>query len=51
MDSLDRVSLLAFLPSPFSVDINEEKLIPHQTVRLPSEFVKEKEKEISVKSL
>jgi long-chain acyl-CoA synthetase len=48
MDSLDQVSLLAFLKSTFGVEISEEKLMTHQTVRLLSEFVKDKKKKISV---
>jgi long-chain acyl-CoA synthetase len=48
MDSLDQVSLLAFLKSTFGVEISEEKLMTHQTVRLLSEFVQEKKKKISV---
>jgi len=34
MDSLDQVSLLAFLKSTFGVELSEEKLMSHQTVRL-----------------
>ncbi len=48
LDSLDQLSLLAFLKSSFDVDISEEKLMSHQTVRLLSEFVQEKKKKISV---
>jgi long-chain acyl-CoA synthetase len=48
LDSLDQLSLLAFLKSSFGVEISEEKLMSHQTVRLLSEFVQEKKKKISV---
>ncbi len=48
MDSLDQVSLLAFLKSTFGVELSEEKLMSHQTVRLLSEFIQEKKKKISV---
>ncbi len=48
LDSLDQVSLLAFIKSTFGVDIGEEKLMSHQTVRLLAEFVQEKKKKISV---
>ena len=48
LDSLDQVSLLSFLQSTFGVEISEEKLMSHQTVRLLSEFVQEKKKRISV---
>ena len=48
MDSLDQVNLLAFLKSTFGVEVNEEVLLSHQTVRLLSQFVKEKKKKISV---
>ena len=48
LDSLDQVSLLAFLKSSFGVEIGEEKLMTHQTVRLLSEFVQEKKEKISV---
>ncbi len=48
LDSLDQVSLLAFLKATFGVDISEEKLMAHQTVRLLSEFVLEKKEKISV---
>ncbi len=48
LDSLDQISLLSFLKSTFGVDINEEKLMHHQTVRLLSEFVHEKKEKISI---
>lgn len=48
MDSLDQVSLLAFLKSTFGVELSEEKLMSHQTVRLLSEFILEKKEKISV---
>ena len=48
LDSLDQVSLLAFLKSTFGVEISEDKLMTHQTVRLLAEFIKEKKKKISV---
>ncbi len=48
MDSLDQVSLLAFLKSTFGVELSEEKLMSHQTVRLLSEFIQEKKEKISV---
>jgi len=48
MDSLDQVSLLAFLNSTFGVNIKEEKLMSHQTVRRLSEFIQEKKEKISV---
>ena len=48
MDSLDQISLLDFLKTTFGVEISEEKLMTHQTVRLLSEFVKDKKKKISV---
>jgi long-chain acyl-CoA synthetase len=48
LDSLDQVSLLAFLKSSFGVDIRDERLMAHQTVRLLAEFVQEKKERISV---
>lgn len=48
LDSLDKVSLLVFLKSTFGVEIAEDKLMHHQTVRKLSEFVKEKKEKISV---
>ncbi|RUM33742.1 MAG: long-chain fatty acid--CoA ligase [Desulfobulbus sp.] len=48
MDSLDQVSLLAFLHSTFGVELSEEKFKNHQTVRLLAEFVREKKEKISV---
>ena len=48
LDSLDQISLLSFLKSTFGVEISEEKLMKHQTVRLLSEFVHEKKEKISV---
>jgi len=48
MDSLDQVSLLAFLKSTFGVELSEEKLMAHQTVRRLSEFIQEKKEKISV---
>jgi long-chain acyl-CoA synthetase len=48
LDSLDQISLLSFLQSTFGVEISEEKLMNHQTVRLLSEFVREKKEKISV---
>ncbi len=47
LDSLDQISLLAFLDTTFGVNIREEKLMSHQTVRLLSEFVQTKKKKIS----
>ena len=46
LDSLDQVSLLAFLKSSFGVEIGEEKLMTPQTVRLLSEFVQEKKEKM-----
>lgn len=48
LDSLDQISLLSFLKSTFGVEISEEKLMNHQTVRLLSEFVHEKKEKITV---
>lgn len=48
LDSLDQLSLLSFLKSTFGVQISEDKLMEHQTVRLLSEFVQEKKEKISV---
>ncbi|MEN8190473.1 MAG: AMP-binding protein [Thermodesulfobacteriota bacterium] len=48
LDSLEQVSLLVFLKSSFGVEISEEKLMNHQTVRKLSEFIKEKKKKITV---
>lgn len=48
LDSLDQLSLLSFLKSTFGVEISEDKLMKHQTVRLLSEFVQEKKEKISV---
>jgi len=48
LDSLDQISLLSFLKSTFGVEITEEKLMNHQTVRLLSEFVHEKKEKISL---
>lgn len=48
LDSLDQVSLLAFLESTFGVQLSEEKLMNHQTVRLLAEFVQEKKEKIQV---
>lgn len=48
MDSLDQVSLLAFLKSTFGVELSEEKLMAYQTVRRLSEFIQEKKEKISV---
>ncbi len=51
LDSLDQVSLLAFLKSTFGVEIGEEKLMTHQTVRLLAEFIREKKEKISVEQI
>lgn len=48
LDSLDKVSLLAFLKSTFGIDIGEDKLMTHQTVRKLSIFVRDKKEKISV---
>lgn len=48
LDSLDQISLLSFLKSTFGVEISEEKLMNHQTVRLLSEFIHEKKEKISI---
>ncbi len=48
LDSLDQVSLQAFLQSTFGVDVNEEKLMQHQTVRRLAEFVRDTKEKISV---
>lgn len=48
LDSLDQVSLLAFLNSTFGVKLSEEKFKNHQTVRRLAEFVRKKKERISV---
>jgi len=48
LDSLDQVSLLAFLHSTFGVELNREKFSKHPTVRLLAEFIREKKEKISV---
>ena len=48
LDSLDQVSLQAFLQSTFGVDVSGEKLMQHQTVRRLSEFVRDTKEKISV---
>ncbi len=51
LDSLDQISLLSFLKSTFGVEISEEKLMDHQTVRLLSTFVREKKEKIEVEEV
>ncbi len=51
LDSLDQVSLLAFLKSTFGVEISEEKLMTHHTVRKLAEFIRQKKKKIAVEEI
>ena len=48
LDSLDKVSLVAFLRKTFGVEISEERLMNHQTVRKLSDFIQEKKDRIAV---
>ncbi|PIE56615.1 MAG: long-chain fatty acid--CoA ligase [Desulfobulbus propionicus] len=51
MDSLDKIGLLEFLNNTFGVEIGEEGLFTHQTVRRLSDFVREKKERISVEMI
>jgi len=48
LDSLDKVSLLVFLKKTFGVDIPEDKLMLHPTLRHLSEFIRERKERITV---
>jgi len=48
LDSLDKVNLLVFLKSTFGVDLSEESLKNHQTVRKLSEYIQDKKQKLSV---
>ncbi len=48
LDSLDQVSLLAFLNSTFGVELNEEKFKKYLTVRLLAEYIRNKKEKIHV---
>jgi long-chain acyl-CoA synthetase len=48
LDSLDKVSLLVFLQKTFGVDIPEDKLMLHPTLRQLSGFIREHKEKITV---
>ncbi|MDD2317512.1 MAG: AMP-binding protein [Desulfobacterales bacterium] len=48
LDSLDRVGLQAFLQASFGIEVGEEDLLDHPTVKKLSLYIREKKKKISV---
>ncbi len=48
LDSLDKVSLLVFLQKTFGVEIAEDKLMHHPTLRQLSAFIRERKEKIAV---
>jgi long-chain acyl-CoA synthetase len=48
LDSLDKVSLLVFLQKTFGVEIAEDKLMHHPTLRQLSAFIQERKEKIAV---
>lgn len=51
MDSLDRVSLLAYLQQTFGVHVDEEALGQHETVRKLSDFMRAMKNKFEIKAL
>lgn len=51
LDSLDKVSLLVFLQKTFGVEIAEDKLMLHPTLRHLSVFIRERKEKIAVEMI
>lgn len=51
LDSLDKVSLLVFLQKTFGVEIAEDKLMLHPTLRHLSAFIRDRKEKISVEMI